>query len=258
MDIGKKEIQTESMINFKVTKSNDLIQKTRFSLSLQEQKIIAYIVSQVEPEDQDFTPYVFDMKNFCEICGITPRGAYKNLKETIKALADKSFWFKDEEKGEEVLLRWIGSAKLSKEKGKIIVTISPDMKPFLLALKGMFTTYSYFNIANFSSRYSIRLFEILKSYANVKSVVFDIDDFKKLMDAENYEEYKYLKKRCIQPAIEEINQYTEMDVALDEVRKGKKVIQLKFYIEEKKKKPIFVYDRDFKKLGRKHKTNAET
>ncbi len=39
--------------NYKVVKSNDLIQKSRFNLSLQEQKIILYLISKVKPEDTE-------------------------------------------------------------------------------------------------------------------------------------------------------------------------------------------------------------
>ena len=43
----------------KVNKSNDLIQRSRFNLSLQEQKIILYLISQITPYDHDFKLYEF-------------------------------------------------------------------------------------------------------------------------------------------------------------------------------------------------------
>ena len=41
----------------RVIKSNELIQKSRFDLSLQEQKIILYLISQISPFDEEFKIY---------------------------------------------------------------------------------------------------------------------------------------------------------------------------------------------------------
>ena len=51
--------------NQRVIKSNDLIQKSRFHLSLQEQKIILYLISKVKPNDNNFLLAEFDTTEFC-------------------------------------------------------------------------------------------------------------------------------------------------------------------------------------------------
>ena len=77
-----------------VVKANDLIQKSRFSLSLQQQKIVLYLISQIKPYDEDFKVYSFDIKEFCKVCGIDSDGGktYAELKEQIKAIRDKSLF----------------------------------------------------------------------------------------------------------------------------------------------------------------------
>ena len=91
-----------------VFKSNDLIQKSRFNLSLQEQKILLYLISQITPYDEDFQLYEFSVSDFCRICGMSPTagGNYTELKAAIKSICDKSLWIQLAE-GEETLLRWI-------------------------------------------------------------------------------------------------------------------------------------------------------
>ena len=54
----------------RVVKSNDLIQKSRFDLSLQEQKIILYLISQITPYDEEFKLYEFSITDFCKILAI--------------------------------------------------------------------------------------------------------------------------------------------------------------------------------------------
>ena len=70
----------------RVVKSNDLIQKSRFDLSLQEQKIILYLISQITPYDEEFKLYEFSIQDFCNICGIdhTSGGNYADLKKAVK------------------------------------------------------------------------------------------------------------------------------------------------------------------------------
>ena len=42
-----------------VVKANDLIQKSRFSLSVQQQKIVLYLISQITQFDTEFKLYDF-------------------------------------------------------------------------------------------------------------------------------------------------------------------------------------------------------
>ena len=68
--MGMKENKYLELRNKTVTKANDLIQKSRFNLSLQQQKIVLYLISQVTPFDEDFKLYEFSIAEFCRVCGI--------------------------------------------------------------------------------------------------------------------------------------------------------------------------------------------
>ena len=56
-----------SVRNRTVTKANELIQKSRFSLSLQQQKIMLYLISQISPYDEEFKLYTFSITEFCKV-----------------------------------------------------------------------------------------------------------------------------------------------------------------------------------------------
>ena len=64
-----------------VNKSNELIQQSRFNLSLQEQRIILYLISHITPYDQDFKLYEFNIQDFCKVCGIDSEGgqSYRDI-----------------------------------------------------------------------------------------------------------------------------------------------------------------------------------
>ena len=118
-----------------VVKHNDLIQKSRYNLSLQEQKIILYLISKIKPEDEDFKLYEFSIQEFCEVCGIDEKNGknYSDLKETIKDLTDKSNWAIIQKDGRETetLLRWIEKPYIDKNSGIIKIRLDNDMIPYL-------------------------------------------------------------------------------------------------------------------------------
>ena len=66
----KKKQQLEPYDRDKlVVKANELIQKSRFNLSLQQQKIILYLISQIDRNDKEFKLYSFSIQHFCKVCG---------------------------------------------------------------------------------------------------------------------------------------------------------------------------------------------
>ena len=91
-----------------VIKANDLIQKSRFNLTLQQQKMLLFLISQVTPYDEEFSVYEFSIQEFCRVCGINMSSGknYQDVKQCIKDIADKSVWV-SLDGDEETLLRWI-------------------------------------------------------------------------------------------------------------------------------------------------------
>ena len=206
---------------------------------MQEQKIILYIITKIKPEDTDLILYEFKIKDFCEICGIdmTSGKNYAMLKKTIKKLADKSSWvtIKIENMGEvETLLRWIEKPYIDSKSGIIKIKLDSDMKPFLLELKERFTVYNLYYTLAMKSKYSIRLYEILKSYEFQKSCTFEIEEFKKILCAETYKLFGHLKEKVLDISIREINDFGDIFATYELEKQGRKFHKIKFIIKTKK------------------------
>lgn len=207
-----------------VFKSNDLIQKSRFNLSLQEQKILLYLISQITPYDEDFQLYEFSISDFCRICGMSPTagGNYTELKSAIKSICDKSLWIQLAE-GEETLLRWIEKPYINKRSGTIKIRLDKDMKPFLLQLKENFTSYELIFTLKFSSKYSIRLYELICSihYHDLETYKrnYGLDELRQLLGAENYTTWQALKERVLVPAMNEINKFSDKNLSINPIKK---------------------------------------
>lgn len=220
---------------FKIVKSNDFIQKSRFSLTVQEQKIILYLISKIRPEDMELKQHAFEIKDFCIICGLDAlNGAnYKYIKQTLKNLRDKSMWL-TLENGSEILLAWLDYIIINKDSGSVNIKINDVMKPYLLQLQERFTQYELFYTLAMKSQYSIRLYELLKSYENLYIKSFEINNFKKLLMCENYRNFNDFQRFVLSIAIREINKFSDLSITYTTIKEGKRFAQIEFTIQLKK------------------------
>lgn len=227
--------------SLEVCKSNDMVQKARFSLSIQEQRTILYAISKIKPEDTYLKEYTFEIKDFYTMIGWSNQ-SYTEFKAMLKALSDKSWWItiKREDGSEfESLVRWFTTVRSDKRSGKVTVKFHEDMMPFLLQLAQgteFYTTYKLQYVLPMSSQYSPRLYELLKSYQfNNKQWFFEIDELKHKLDCKNYTNFADFKRFALEPAVKEINKYTDIIIDYLVEKEGRKVVRIKFFMAKKTK-----------------------
>lgn len=236
MNDFENDKQISTIRDYKIDKANDLIQKTRHNLTTQEQKVLLYLITKIKPDDSESKLYEFKIQEFCTICGIdaTSGKNYINLKNSIKRLADKSFWAIIDDKGTETVLRWIDRPFINAHSGTIKIKLDELMKPYLLQLRERFTQFSLYYTLAMKSQYSIRLYELLKSYENPSDWTFTIDELKKLLFAETYDRYADFKRKVLDIAMREINDYSDISVTYKLEKQGRKFHQIKFIVKFKK------------------------
>lgn len=229
-ELNEIEIKRE----YKVVKSNAIIQKARYDLNLQELKLMSYCFSMIKPNDTKDQEYTFSIQEYCKVCGIDYKNGwhYKELKATLKGLRDKSFWLTNAD-GSETTVGWLGKVTINRGSGKIKIRFDEDMQQYIIGLFENFTQYELLCTLPMRSQYSFRIYELLKSYAWTKEHTFDINELKRQLMAEHYINFKDFRKKVIEIAIREINQYTDLEVIYEPIKKGAKVIKVKFYIKQK-------------------------
>ena len=239
-------IQEKSEINkarnYIVSKSNSIVQKSRYELSVPEQRAIAYICSMIKPiEVMDRAKgnpfqleYEFDILEYAKVCDISADNGrvYEETKTLLKGLITKVMWLTLED-GTETTVNWVNKVWTNKRSGKAKIRLDEDMTPYLFDLQEKFTSYGLYNILKMKSQYSIRLFEILKSYEWQKSKTFEVDELKRLLmveDIKTYDNFNNFKVKVLDRAIEEINALTDLRVSMEQITKGRKVEKVKFRI----------------------------
>lgn len=228
--------------NYLVSQRNDLIEARHTNpLSVREQKIVLTMVSMIEPTDGDFKDYRISIKEFSDMLGLEGSVKYTELKEITKDLMSKSIEIPRADGGW-LFANWISSAEYQKGEGVIALSFSPKLKPYLLQLKNTFTTYRLSNILSLKSTYSIRLYELMKKWQHLGTWSCSVENFKEKMGIENkkYPRYANLKARVLNPAIQEVNEKTDVFISLKEIKKGRSVDKIEFTIRHAPEREIQV------------------
>ena len=159
--------------NFLVTKSNDFIMKSAYDLSLEEQRLILVLASMVQPEDKEFKEYTLKIKDFMELIGVRDKNKYSKLPEITKNLMQKVFEMEkiDLKNNKKILvqLAWISGVihsqnleEVNQGTGEITLMFNPLLKDYLLELNGFYTQYKLCNVLSMKSKYSPRIYELIK------------------------------------------------------------------------------------------------
>lgn len=228
-----------------VVKGNELVQNNRFELSLTEQKTVAFICSMIKPieaiDRAKGVPfqleYEFNIRDYCKVCGIDYDAGknYADVKATLKHLRDRSMWLTLED-GSETLVGWLAKVTTNKKSGIAHIKLDEDLVPYLFDLGQRFTQYQLYNILAMKSAFSVRIYELMKSYAFQKSKTFEVDELKRLLmveDVKSYDRFPDFRRKVLEKAQKEINELTDLNIYYEPITKGRKVVKVKFRIEQK-------------------------
>ena len=153
-----------------ITKSNDLIQKTKYSLPRNEQKILLIMLSKIDQRnDRDASKYyTITFQEFSKLTGVDiMRSGYKpHLQQIVENLENRTFWVPD---GPDQLktISWISKGSRVNFKDKTIqMRFNPDIWKDIAQLTSNYTSYSIEYLLTMQSTYSMRIYEIVLSYDN--------------------------------------------------------------------------------------------
>ncbi len=253
-----------------VVKANDLIRRTRYALTAQQQKIVLFAISKIKPGDDVNTEYTFEIKDFVRACNLESGTYYDRIKEDLDALTTRQWCTMPD--GAERTISWIGDAEIVKNDGTVTITFNKYMQPYLFDLKEKYTQYRLQSILVFRGKYSIRLYEILRSYTtqralddNIeKDIMITLEDLRYLLDTQGiYQTWREFNRRVIDPAVKEINNNSE-DIHVEyEPMRGehtRAIEKINFIITQaEKKQKVEAYKKRKEKLDtKKKKTGGRT
>lgn len=235
--------------DYYVIQANELVRSKQDDLSLLEAKLIRLAIAQVLKGDTDLKTYTCNVVDLADFLKLNKQNVYRDVKELSINLMKKSIFIRDRtsKQGKEnyKILHWIDYVEY--RDGEITFKLSEHLKPYLLGLEELFSKYQYGEIIKLPTTYSIKLYELLYSYANLSFrnnlennnyLGFELEkdeiylSISYLRDFFNCKD-KYINtgdfiKRVIKPAIEDINENTVYPCSYTLVKAHSKIIGVKF------------------------------
>lgn len=222
-----------------VVKANQFIE-AKGRLGTLEQKLLATLISEIQVDDKDFKEYKLGISEVGEFIGINSNAVYEILRETSINLKSKALSLIEVDPVTKqrtfIEVNLIASARHKEGSGELIITVAPDLKPYLLAIKGEetpFTKYMIKNILKLNNSYSIRLYEVLKQWERAKKKEFELEEFKDLLgvEAESYNIFSEFERRVLKIAKKEINDKTDLWIDYEKIKTGRRITSLLFNIQ---------------------------
>lgn len=215
------------VISNNILRSDYLLNPT-LELSLQQKRFVYYLISLVKKTDRDFYDQEISIADYCELFGLDKYTSRNRsiLRNSLAELGKKVFWFKpDPTQDAEELLRWLDKIRIDYSRGVIQVRLGAGLKEFLLQLTSNYSSWELGYTAKFKCTYSFSLYHLFTKWImDFKSKTFyiSVEDLREylLQGRDLYPRWADFKKRCVDPAVEEINAYTNYDVTYETDRTG--------------------------------------
>ncbi len=223
-----------------VFKSNALIEAS-YRLSLYEQRIMLACIAQVRRDEPltDQQLYTVSAQQIAEMTGTKLGTTYQHLKAASERLFDRRVTLNEAPNGagnsKVRLTRWVQEVVYMESMGSVSMRFSTPMIPYLSQLTEQFTRYALSDVAKMTSGHAIRLYEILVQWRSIGRREVEIAWLREAMQLEDrYSNIRDLKRWVIEPAIEQINDHSPLQVAWTQRKAGRKITHLIFDYTAKK------------------------
>lgn len=231
-NVGYRNMETNKSL---IVKANELIE-TPSNLTTFEQRIILYVCSMINRNDDEFQYYTISIPQFRKLVGIAQGYNNQIIKEKLTELLKKVVVIRSKDRnpdGRVILTHWLSSADIDFDRSLIKVTIDPLLKPYLIQLKGNFTSYQLRQVIRFNNKYAFKMYELMKQYERYGVRTISIDDLRYYfgIGEDQYQSHKNFRCRALQPAVDEVNT-TDLRLSYEQITSGRRVVAIKFYISK--------------------------
>ena len=230
------------MKNGLVVKNNSLINAS-YNLETTEQRLIMLAIMSARDTGQGITAdskLEIHASDYANQFNVTNETAYEVLKSAVNNLFERKFSYiaeyKKTGKTGIVRSRWVSRVFYVDTLAILEITFAPDVVPLITRLEEHFTSYQLKQVSQLTSKYAIRLYELLIAWREVgKTPQIDLAEFRQKIgvEAKEYERMHHFKARVLEPSIKQINEHTDITVTYEQQKKGRLISGFSFKLKQK-------------------------
>lgn len=236
-NLHRREITLD--VSNEVAMANRMILHSAGKLTLNELKLLRFIIMQTKRGDKELYEFELSAKDLAKLLEVKPKDFYKRVKTMTRHIMQEVIEIEDKRAKRLQQFHWVDYCEY--KKGIITIKIADALKPFLLNLRGSFTRYELSEIIKLNSIYAIRIYEVLRAYMDdndlpyadhYNEISISMDVLRQVTDTEKQFPRPYdFKRRVVDIAVREINRVSKYHVIAEPYKRGNTTAGFDFLIE---------------------------
>lgn len=235
-----------------IVKDNVLINAS-YNLDMVEQRLILLAILQAREEKIGIdanTRLRIHASEYMQQFNVNKHAAYKALKTAVTNLFGRQFSYYtiDQKTGKQkkIISRWVQNISYIDDAAILEIAFTMDVIPLITRLEKQFTSYQLKQVTQLTGKYAIRLYELLIAWREVgKTPIFQIEGFRLKLGLEtgDYPRIDTFKRRVLESAVKQINEYTDITVKIEQHKEGRSISGFAFSFKQKKDTKNFISDK---------------
>lgn len=235
----KKGVEDDHSFSVQLVREPNRLIDIHKNFTLLERRLYILVLRELK-SIQELRPEL--IKNYSELkftfhfSDIISGHVNQSMKDLVRKIKGRMISWSDEknERHDEVVI-FPKSTYLSR-RGTITLTMYHEVIPLFLNLSQGYSQYQLELALALTSDYAGIIYPYIARFSFMKHWKIELKEFRKIVAVEDkYPNFAHLKRRVIQPLIEQINKLTEYTITAEPVLRGKTVVSLLFKITRKEK-----------------------
>lgn len=217
-----------------IVKKANALTNAAYTISLAEQRVILLAVANAKGEPEALKDMTVHASAYAEQWNVDIDTAYSSLKYAANQLFERRFTFQEEGKRGKwntTVSRWVSHVTYVEGEASITFAFAPHVQPLLSDLKNKFTHYALEQISELTSIHAVRLYELLIAWRSTgETPSIAIEDFRQRLGVgvNEYPRMTDFKRRVLNPALDQINQHTDIAANYEQHKKGRRIASFSF------------------------------
>lgn len=231
-------MSTHQKKDLRVYKANSVIEAS-YDLSVAEHRLLLACFTQIGKGATDQRLYRVYARDIAALADIPTPVAYRDAAAATERLYERSVEVYEGPNGatppKKRKFRWIQEAVYAEGEGYVDVRLSTSILPYVNNLLEQYTVYHMQDVARMTSRYAIRVYELLVQWRRRGNRTVDIQWLRRALGiGEKYSNFKDFRRRVVEPAVEQINDRSPLHVEWSTRKTGRSVTHIEFTFSDEK------------------------
>ena len=175
--------------------------------------------------------YTLSALEFAEQFNLAPNHAYSILKQASKKLMLTNIKIEKPDMFTTTYINICEMVEYNHKEGSITIEFTQRIMEYLKQRTKNFTLYNLKEVADLTSIYAVRLYELVQQFNTTTGmVIHTLEQWREMFGVQEsqYKLYADLKRKVFNQALEEINTKTGYQLTMTEIKEGRKVVRVRF------------------------------